>query len=110
MRQARFVLIDDVDGSTAQETVFFAVGKQQYEIDLNGEHLQEFNRDLDRWLKHARKISSRRTGRVAVAAGGANDAPLIRAWAKERGTALSQRGRIPTSVREQYYAENNKAD
>jgi hypothetical protein len=32
----------------------------------------------------------------------------IRAWAKERGLAVSERGRIPASVLEQYHAANGR--
>ncbi len=30
--------------------------------------------------------------------------PVFRAWAKEHGLAVSERGRIPTGVLEQYHA------
>lgn len=104
MRQARFVLIDDIDGSTAQETVVFGVGRQQYEIDLNSEHLAEFTADMERWVKHARRVSSRRGART-VHSPASNDAALIRTWAADRGIKLSSRGRIPAAIRDQYYAE-----
>ncbi len=107
MRQARFVLIDDIDGTIAQETVYFGVGRQQYEIDLNSEHLAEFSEDMQRWTKHARRLATRRGPRSSQPAG-PNDASLIRAWAKERGVPLSSRGRIPTAVRDQYYAETSQ--
>jgi hypothetical protein len=32
----------------------------------------------------------------------------IRAWAKEHGLAVSERGRIPASVVEQYHAAGNE--
>lgn len=108
MRQARFVLIDDIDGSVAQETVTFAVGRQQYEIDLNAQHLEEFNNDMARWVKVARRVSGRRAQKVASTSA-PNDATLIRSWAAERGIELSGRGRIPASIREQYYAEIGKS-
>ncbi len=109
MRQARFVLIDDIDGSNAQETVNFAVGRQQYEIVLNAKHVEEFNADMARWIKGARRVSQRRSQKTPTVTI-ANDASLIRAWATERGIELSGRGRIPAIIREQYYAEVGKSE
>ena len=103
MKQARYVLVDDVDGSVAEETVVFSVGKHQYEIDLSKSHLSEFNKDLDKWTRHARKVSGRRAKGPSVGAKG--DAPLIRAWAVERGIPISDRGRVSAEIREQYYKE-----
>ncbi len=97
--QARYILIDDIDGSNAKETVTFAVGRNYYEIDLSLQHLDEFNADLEKWIKHARRVTSRRSGRAGA---GANDAVKVRAWAEEQGIVLAKRGRIPSAVREQY--------
>lgn len=101
--QAKYILIDDIDGSNAKDTVSFAVGRNYYEIDLNLGHLDEFNRDLDKWIKYARKVSARKAGRSGrVGSGTPNDAAKVRAWAEEQGIELAQRGRIPNAVREQY--------
>lgn len=107
MRETRFVLIDDIDGTPAQETVRFSVGRQHYEIDLSSQHLREFNEALERWIKPARKVSGRRSAKGVVVGGTGNDALLIRAWAKENNIDLAERGRIPLSVREAYYARAN---
>lgn len=104
-REARYVLIDDIDGSPAKETVRFAVGRDYFEIDLKERHVEEFDADLSRWVKHARRLPSRAAESSAQAVGGVNDAPLIRAWAREHGMELATRGRIPAAIREQYYAE-----
>lgn len=104
-REARYILIDDIDGSPAKETIRFAVGRNNFEIDLKEQHLEEFDKDMSRWVRHAREMPSRKTEFAGTTLEGINDAPLIRAWAKEQGIPLSARGRIPDTVREQYYAE-----
>lgn len=103
--QAKYILIDDIDGSNAKDTITFAVGRTQYEIDLNLQHIDEFNRDLDKWIKHARRVPARRQARQVRTGVGPSDAPQIREWAKDRGIELARRGRIPVAVREQYQKE-----
>lgn len=50
-------LVDDLDGkSTAENTISFAVGDVRYQIDLSGANAAQFEKDLDRWVKAARKI------------------------------------------------------
>jgi len=84
-------LEDDIDGGPADETVRFGLGGTEYEIDLSKK-------------KHARKAGRgprRRPGRTASSRERSAD---IRAWAKDQGITVSDRGRIPASVAEQYEA------
>ncbi len=107
MRETRYVLIDDVDGSDAEETVYFAVGRQFYEIDLNAEHAKALREDLDKWTAHARKVRDLpvRISKGPRPTGRTSDAATIRAWAATKGISMGPRGRIPATIREQYYAE-----
>jgi hypothetical protein len=97
-------LEDDLDGGPAEETVRFGVGGADYEIDLSAKNAAKFHRQLAPFIEHARRAgrgSRRRAGRTAASrerSGG------IRTWAKEAGIAVSDRGRIPASVVEQYEA------
>ena len=97
-------LEDDLDGGPADETVRFGVDGSEYEIDLSKKTAAAFRRKLAPFLEHARKAGRgqrRRPGRTAASrdrSGG------IRAWAKGQGIAVSERGRIPASVVEQYEA------
>jgi Lsr2 len=97
-------LEDDLDGGPADETVRFELGGTEYEIDLSKKNAVAFRKQLAPFIDHARKTGRgprRRAGRPASSrerSGG------IRAWAKERGIAVSDRGRIPASVVEQYEA------
>ena len=91
-------------GARADETVRFGVDGSEYEIDLSKKNAATFRRRLAPFLKHARRAGRgqrRRPGRTAASrdrSGG------IRAWAKGQGIAVSERGRIPASVVEQYEA------
>ena len=102
-------LEDDLDGGPADETVRFAIGGAQYEIDLSASNAAAFRRQLAPFIGHARKAGRgprRRTGRPASSRERSGD---IRAWAKQAGIAVSERGRIPASVIDQYEAATQRS-
>ena len=102
------VLEDDLTGGPAEQTVRFAFGGTDYEIDLNAKNAAKFGKQLAPYLEHARRTgraSSRRPGRTAANRQRSGD---IRAWAHEHVLAVSERGRIPASVVEQYQAANGR--
>ena len=95
-------LEDDLTGGPADETVRFAVEGTDYEIDLSAKHAATFRRLLAPYIEHARKAGrapARRGGRTAASRQRSGD---IRAWAKQQGLVVSERGRIPATVVEQY--------
>lgn len=103
-KQVQTILIDDIDGSAAQETVTFSLDGANYEIDLNEEHAAALRESFAEWTAKARRVG-RSTGRRRTAAP-AGDSRKIREWAKEQGMSVPERGRIPQSVREAYEAAN----
>jgi hypothetical protein len=97
-------LVDDLDGSPAEETVRFGVGSTEYEIDLNKKNARTLRTGLEPFVEHARKSgrgSRRRPARPSSARERSSD---IRAWAKAEGITISDRGRIPADVVAQYEA------
>ena len=97
-------LEDDLDGGPADETVRFGLGGTDYEIDLSAKNATAFRRQLAPFIEHARRAGRgprRRPGRTASSRERSAD---IRAWAKDQGIEVSDRGRIPASVAEQYDA------
>ena len=97
-------LEDDFDGGPADETVRFGLGGTDYEIDLSKKNASRFRRQISPYIEHARKAGRgprRRPGRTASSREHSSD---IRAWAKDQGIAVSDRGRIPASVVAQYEA------
>jgi hypothetical protein len=57
------ILIDDLDGSEAQNTVRFGFGGAEYEIDLSAAHADELRRKLDTFISAGRKMNG--TSRVS---------------------------------------------
>jgi nucleoid-associated protein Lsr2 len=94
------LLIDDLDGSAAEETVRFGLDGTEYEIDLNAEHARALRDALARYMNAAR-----RAGGARRAARGARRAPAsglntteVREWAKAQGIDVKDRGRVPAEV------------
>jgi nucleoid-associated protein Lsr2 len=101
-------LEDDLTGGKAAETVRFAFDGTGYEIDLNAKNAKAFRTLLAPYVEHARKAGrapGRRAGRTVASRQRSGD---IRAWAKQHGLAVSERGRIPASVVEQYQAAGGR--
>jgi nucleoid-associated protein Lsr2 len=100
---------DDLDGGPADETVRFGIGGTGYEIDLSASNAAAFRRQLAPFIEHGRRAGRgqrRRPGRTASSRQHSAD---MRAWAKDQGITVSDRGRIPASVAEQYDAATQGA-
>jgi len=103
-QKVNIVLVDDIDGSEAAETVSFALDGSSYEIDLSTANAAGLREALASYVGHARKVGGRRTaGRRAAAATGVA-AKDVRAWARGNGFDLPDRGRIPADVQAAYAA------
>jgi hypothetical protein len=84
--------------------VRFVIDSAEYEIDLSKRHATAFRLKLAPFIEHARKAGRgqrRRPGRTAASRDRSSG---VQAWAKGQGIAVSERGRIPASVVEQYEA------
>lgn len=108
-QKVQVLLVDDVDGTEAAETVTFAFAFDgvSYEIDLAAAHATELRNALAQWVGSARK-TSRSTGRPSRTGSprttSSSDAVAIREWAKQTGLAVSERGRISAEVKAAYEA------
>lgn len=107
-QQTTITLIDDLDGSEADEQVEFGVDGRTYAIDLSAENAGRLRESLAPFVSAARRTgtSPRRAGAGSSPNGSsaseraANRA--IREWAIAQGMKISERGRIPSSVLEAY--------
>lgn len=108
-------LVDDLDGSVLEigegETVLFSLDGVAYEIDLTDENAQRLRDALAPYVGAGRSISAGRAQATSSAGArrrrtGQTDYGPIRAWAKENGYQVSERGRVPASVIEAFEAAN----
>jgi hypothetical protein len=99
-QKVQVVLVDDIDGGDADETVSFALDGVSYEIDLTTAHAAQLRAALEPWATAGRRTTSSR-GRSKR---GSGDTAKIRAWAKDSGLKVSERGRVSAEVRQAYEA------
>lgn len=108
-QRVNVILVDDLDGSDADETVSFALDGVDYEIDLNDKHAAALRDALALYVGHGRRTGGRRkrgqgsAPAARPAADGATPAE-IRAWARDNGWEIPERGRVAAEVREAYDA------
>src|SRR5579859_1227303 len=102
------LFIDDIDGGEADGTVRFGLDGAEYEIDLSVAHDAELRDALSRYVGHARKVTARGArqpaGRGAGRRPSSIDTTAIRAWARENGIDIKERGRVPAEVVAKYHA------
>lgn len=115
MAQKVFVsLVDDLDGTEAEETVQFGLDGVSYQIDLSTDNAEELRDALAQYVEHARRAGGRKRAAVRpavkVAARPATvdreQNQAIRAWARKNGFQVSDRGRIPSEVVDAYHKKN----
>jgi hypothetical protein len=109
-------LLDDLDGSEAEETVEFGLDGVSYQIDLSGSNAAKLRDTLANFVAHGRRAGGRK--RTQGARGGqAKKVPrtasadreqnqAIREWARKQGMKVSERGRIPADVLEAYHRQH----
>jgi hypothetical protein len=111
-QKVNIVLIDDLDGSDASETVTFGLDGTTYEIDLNEDNAQALRDSLAGYVGNARKVAGSRRGAArkssssssasSSSAASGTSAAEIREWARSNGYDVPERGRIPAEIREAF--------
>jgi hypothetical protein len=109
-QQVNVVWVDDLDGSTAAETVTFGLEGRSYEIDLSTENAAKLREALAPFVGAGRRDKGQR--RPATARGpqrgtDREQSSALRQWARDNGMEVSDRGRISQAVIEAYENRNN---
>jgi Lsr2 len=127
-QQVSVRFVDDLDGSDAVGTVSFALDGRAYEIDLSDDNATRLRESLASFVAAARKsggsaatnnrrgqkapkVTAPKTTEPKMTAGSARPQPLvreqtaaIRAWARQNGHQVSDRGRISKTVVDAFQA------
>jgi hypothetical protein len=106
-QKVQVVLVDDLDGGSADETVTFSLDGVSYEIDLSHDNAARLRDLMAPYVGHARRASgpSRRAPRSRSASTSAGTSPAeVREWARAQGIDVNERGRISAELRAKYEA------
>lgn len=99
------VLEDDIDGGEAEVTVKFSLEGVSYEIDLSEKNANKMRDDLAKYTGAGRRLGGRSgRGRAGSRGAGRNRSAQVREWARSQGLKVSDRGRIPGDIVNQYDA------
>jgi len=88
-------LVDDLDGSAASESVSFGLDGVDYTIDLSTASAKHLREALAPFVARGRRVTRIRWGdaqEARITTRAQNQA--VRAWARDQGEAISDRGRI----------------
>ena len=115
-QQVNVKFVDDLDGSDAAATVSFGLDGRVYEIDLSDDNAARLRDSLASFIAAARKsggsttTGSRRAQKMTVSSGSRpqtldrEQTAAIRAWARQNGHQVSNRGRISKTVVDAFQA------
>ena len=108
-QKVNIILVDDLDGGSADENVKFGLDGANYEIDLSAANAAELRSSLERFIAAARKASGGRATRTKAApsTGRSHDSAQIRQWARDNGYTVNSRGRIQAEIQEAYQKANS---
>ena len=106
-KHVNVMLVDDLDGSAAQETVSFGLDGRQYDVDLSAAHAAQLRDALAAFVAVARRGEGRARRRPATVDGAHSDVDrertaAVREWARAHGHEVSDRGRISKTVMQAY--------
>lgn len=104
MQKTVVTMTDDLTGKEYEkgETITFAFEGKEYEIDLNAFNARNFRRSMTKYVANARKVAEGRKTDGRKIKHDPEYVHSVRAWAKENGYEVSDRGRVPNAIYEAY--------
>src|SRR4051794_1217164 len=98
------VLVDDLDGNEAVESVRLGWNGQWRQLELSEKNLAALSKAIDRYWDAGRPVraESAATRRRSSTGTTGRDPRAIRVWAADNGIAVPSRGRIPREIEDRY--------
>jgi hypothetical protein len=93
-------LVDDLDGTTADETVEFGIDGQLYSIDLSSANAEALRRTVKQWADRGRRVAAPRRIHLARVDPwrkqvSGQERVQIREWCNANGFSVGSRGPLP---------------
>jgi hypothetical protein len=96
-------ITDDLDGSNGAETYSFAWQGIEYTVDLSNKNFKASDKLLRPYIEAGQRVPRRSTTSRRSTSPQTRISD-IREWARSQGLEVSERGRIPKTIVEQYQA------
>ena len=96
----KIILVDDLDGGDADETVSFGLDGATYELDLSKQNAANLRKAISGFVQHGRRVGGR--AKRGTANSTRSDVAEVRAWAQNNGYKVSTRGRISAEVKQAF--------
>jgi hypothetical protein len=108
-QKVQVIFTDDLDGTEAADTVSFAIDGVSYDIDLSEANAEALRGVFGPYILAGRRVGGRykvaaRRGTKRAAAPAQADLGDVRAWARENGFQVSDRGRVSGEIKAAYEA------
>jgi hypothetical protein len=101
-------LVDDLDGTVLEEgeakRFTFSIDGRAYEMDVSSDNYQKFNDAIAPFIGAARRAGTPAPSTRKRSHENALDLSAVRIWARENGHTVSDRGRVPGSLIDEYRA------
>ncbi|AYG80013.1 Nucleoid-associated protein Lsr2 [Streptomyces hundungensis] len=106
-RKVLVVHVDDLDGTESAEpgtirTITFGLDGASFEIDLTGENEAELRTLLAPYMAAGRRTQGQAGGLTTARPRKTSVTSSVRAWAREHGYEVNDRGRVPESIQVAY--------
>ena len=107
-QRVQVILVDDLTGGEATESVEFALDGVTYEVDLSDANAAKHRDDFSQWigvaLRSGGRSHTRRAGRGGGAGASRDDLAKMREWGRANGFKVSDRGRVSKELQDAYAA------
>lgn len=100
-------LVDDLDGSAADETVRFGLDGKELEIDLSANHAGVLRDILSDYVAAGRKATSAgfaKSQRAPKVGSNREQLAAVRAWGRNNGFDVNDRGRVSAALQQAFDA------
>lgn len=109
-QNVHIVYVSDLSGKDItdndQPTTTFGWDGLAYEVDLTAAEAEKFRKVVEPYIAAGRKIAGTKSGKKSKSATSGPNAAEVRQWAQANGIEVTNRGRVPQSVYDQYHANN----
>ena len=106
-KKTHIELVDDIDGSKADETIAFSIDGAHYEIDLSAENAEKIRAEIGEWAEKGTRVARKKARRASAPSSSSEKNARIRQWAKDRGMDVADRGALPKTIIDEYEATHS---